>query len=116
MIIEISKNIEIEIRQISKNTIFFESLIIENHLITHDWLKIIDFLELFQEYTKNHLSFDVNYQLNQIQFKLYKSKSEEILLSMYLDDNIYAFSKLNAARITHKINRILARCDLFYQV
>jgi len=115
MMIEIFKNIEIEVRYINKTTVIVENLIIDNKVIANSWLEIINFLELFQSYIKNHLSFNITYPFDKLVFKLHKSKRDEILLSMNFEGNIYAFSKLNASKIVHKINRILARCDLLYQ-
>lgn len=115
MMIEIFKNIEIEVSYVNKTTIIIENLIIDSKVIANSWLEIIDFLELFQSYIKNHLSFDITYPFDKLVFKLHKSKRDEILLSMDFGESTYAFSKLNASKIVHKINRILARCDLLYQ-
>ena len=114
MTIKIFKNLEIKIKHMTKTTIVVENLILEDEIIANNWLEIVDFLELFQSYIKNHLSFDVVYPFDLIEFKLHKSKTNEIFFTMTFKNNTYAFSKLNASRIVHKINRILARCNLLY--
>ncbi len=107
----LTKSLSIKIERHSK-FITLEGLYFNSVLILYDWLKIVDFVEYFQAFQKNHLLSNHTYSIdNTIEFELTK-QDERVLLSMLISGQWIHFDKLKAAQMSQKINRVLARCDL----
>ncbi|QOY53200.1 hypothetical protein [Candidatus Sulfurimonas baltica] len=108
----IAKNIYAAVEHTGKE-IHFSGIKIDDILVFEHWIPCIDFLEIFQSYQKNFLVLDKLYEVYEIEFIVYKCKDDSIVyLSMQYNEKEYKFSKYDAAKIVHKLNRILARCNL----
>ena len=93
--------------------IHFLGIEIDDVVVLNHWIPTIDFLEIFQSYQKNFLALNKIYELYEIEFIAYKCKDDSIVyLFMKSNEKEYKFSKYDAAKIVHKLNRILARCNL----
>lgn len=113
--IEICNNIiSIRVDFKQKNIVVFDTLILGQESITSNFCDLIDFIEYFNCYKNNLLNLNKTYYfLDSIKFDLQQNESS-ISLVMHLENESYAFSKLYASRIVHKLNRIIARCDLLH--
>lgn len=93
----------------------FHGLYFQDIPVIKEWTELVDFVEHFQAYTRNFLTFENTYRNGpQLQFRLAK-KANQVLLTMEYMDIVFEFSKLDALKVVHKINRVLTRCDLFHQ-
>lgn len=92
----------------------FEGLYYRQELLTLEWTELVDFVEFFQAYLKNHLQMTQTYRWGEeLTFSLVKQDGMVQLNVTFAYENL-TFSKLEAAQLVHKVNRVLARCDLLY--
>lgn len=96
-----------------KSQFEFCGLLAEDHMVIKDWIRAVDFIECLQAYIKNHLVTEKYYDEGAFCFEVIK-KDHAVLLEVSFEvDYSYQYTKLEAARIAHKLNRVLSRCDLF---
>lgn len=113
MIIELRNAISIHIEPVKNSKMRLVGLFYKDHLLLQEWIKIVDLVECFQAFQKNHLSIGETYIIdNLIELELRKHNGKVILATYIYDSWIY-LDKLETAQITQKLHRVLARCDLF---
>ena len=115
MLIEIYPNLGILIEPAERNRYLFRGLFYGNECMFENWIDVVDWVEIHQGFTKKILRGDMLYdQLRPVYFKVRKEESNGVLLLMqYQQYPLLKFSKLESNQISHKVNRILSRCDLF---
>jgi hypothetical protein len=112
--IKISDRFTVKVKHHSKSKTTLVGLFYEHELITLDWTEIIDFMEIFQAYLKNYLTVGEEYPfLSHMTIVLAKHQGK-VALEIYTQSSREIFTKLDAGRLVHKLNRILSRCDLLY--
>jgi len=97
----------------------FVSLYSDSLSICSNWSLAVDWVEIFNGFSKNALSQGLDYILSEeIVFK-FDIDDGAPMLRMYLNDQQdakqYSFSKLECLQIYSKMSKILGKCDLVSQ-
>jgi len=110
-----SKYLSIVIEKKSEYLTIFRGFFFKEELLTDNWTELIDMLEIFQAFNRNHLNVTKKYKWKSLsEFSLFKHEGN-IYLQFDYDLEGFSVSKLESAQIGHKLNRVLSRCNLFYE-
>ncbi len=115
MTVELNNKISIKIEPVNKSKTRLIGLFYDDRLILREWYKIVDLVECFQAFQKNHLSMDETYTIDYLIELELRKKNDKVTLAVYIDNSWLYFNKLESAQIAHKISRVLARCDIFLE-
>ena len=95
-----------------ERTMLLHGLYFHDQLLTTEWTDIVDFVEIFQAFNKNHLQFSKQYPFTEYLTLSLCKEEDSVYLQMSSTYDDFLILKLEAAQIVHKTNRILARCTL----
>lgn len=110
MLIALNDRLLVQLEQENKKTKLI-GLYFDQELVTETWTEIVDFMEIYQSFLRNHLDTNEEYHFKKMLFRLEKDTGRTMLVS-YAYGIRQTYDKLEAARLVHKLNRVLARTEL----